>query len=400
MRLDSRAPEYLGIVEAAVRVADRDDVETRARLLAILAQSLVFTPAIERRTALAHEAWTLADASDDPMVIARVGPAVLSALWTPGSGGRRAEIAARTVAAAETSGDPRLQFGAHHAAYSVAVESAEPATAARSLARLRATARSVGEPRLRWITGLCDTFDAMMAGQLDDAEALATRNLDLGLQIGAPDALTLFAAQYFVIGTFAGKHDELLPLVEQSMHENPGALPFRLAYGILCAAVGREHEARQILHSGMSAGFDALPVDNVWMTSVIGYAVLAIELADEVAAAQLLPVIEPFACDVAFNGITSQGPVAAYVGKLESLLGRHDQAEEHLRSALHVASGFGWTYHRATTLYALAQARHRAVGQLDETAGVWLDDALDLCRTGGFRSWLRPVEALVASTRR
>ena len=400
MRLDNRAPEYLGIVEAAVRVADRDDVETRARLLAILAQSLVYTAAIERRTALAHEAWTLAEASGDPTVIAHVGPAVLSALWTPGSGRRRAKIAATTVAAAESSGDPRLQFGAHHAAYSVAIESAEPAIAARSLARLRATARSVGEPRLGWITGLCDAFDAMMAGRLTEAEALATRNLDLGLQIGAADAFTLFAAQYFVIGTFAGKHEELLPLVEQSMHENPEALPFRLAYGIVCAAVGRDHEAQQILQLGMSAGFETLPVDNVWMTSVIGYAVLTIELGDEAAAAQLLPVIEPFARDVAFNGITSQGPVAAYIGKLLSLLGRHDEAEEHLRTALHMATGFGWTYHRATTLYALAQARHRAVGHLDETAHVWLGEALDLCRTGGFRSWLRPVEALAATIRR
>ncbi|MBI2709126.1 MAG: hypothetical protein HYX34_05460 [Actinobacteria bacterium] len=268
--------------------------------------NLVYTPAIERRVALADEAWALAEASGAAAVIADVGPPVLAALWSPGNGRRRQEIAARVVAAAEASGDPRLQFSAHHAACNLAVETAEPVMAARSGARLRATARTIGEPRLRWTAGVFDTFEAMMAGHLAEAEALATSNLELGIQIGAADAFTLYAAQYFVIGTFSGRHAELLPVVEQAMHQNPGALPFRLAYGIVCSAVGRDAEARRILRSGMSSGFDALPVDNLWMTSVIGYAVLAIELADAAAAAQLLPVIEP--CHHPVRAAAGQAP--------------------------------------------------------------------------------------------
>ena len=99
------------------------------------------------------------------------------------------------------------------------------------------------------------------------------------------------------------------------------------------------------------------------MTSVIGYVIIAIELNDREAAAQLLPIIEPHAAEVSFNGVTSQGPVSAYAGKLASLLGRYDEAESHLRAALATATAFGWTYHRATTLFALAQARHRRPGQ-------------------------------------
>ena len=76
---------------------------------------------------------------------------------------------------------------------------------------LRAIAHAVAEPRLRWTVGLYDTFDATMAGRLDDAEALATANLELGMQIGVPDAFTFFAGQLFVIGTFGGRHEELLP---------------------------------------------------------------------------------------------------------------------------------------------------------------------------------------------
>lgn len=398
-RMASGAPEHLAIVEAAVAAADPRDEATRTRLLALLAQCLVYTPAAARRIALGHEAWALADASGDPALVAHVAPAVLMALWGPGSGALRRDIAARAVTAAEASGDPRLQFGAHVAAYNVAVESADPVVAAHSLARVRSTARTVGEPRLRWIAGLYDTFEATMSGRLAEAETLAARNLDLGVEIAAPDAFTLFAGQFFVIGTFAGKHDELFPVVEQAARDNPGVVPFRVAYGIICEAVGRTEEARRILRTGMADRFADLPVDNMWTTSVIGYAVLAIELEDVDAAARLLPVIAPFAGDVAFNGVTSQGPVAAYAGKLASLLGRHDEADDHLHSALATATAFGWTYHRATTLYALAQARYRRVGTLDGEGHDWLAEAGDLCRARGFRSWIGPIDRLETATR-
>jgi hypothetical protein len=209
-----------------------------------------------------------------------------------------------------------------------------------------------------------------------------------------PDAFALFAAQFYVIGTFAGRHDELFPLVEQARRDNPGVLAFKVAYAIICAAVDRRDEARSILYEGMADGFAELPRDNIWMTSVIDYAVLAVELNDADAAAQLLPVIEPYTGEVAFNGITSQGPIAAYVGKLASLLGRHDLAEDHLRSALATAKAFGWTYHRATTLFALAQGRHRRLGELDAEGRLWLSEAAKLCQDYGFRSWTVPIDAL------
>jgi hypothetical protein len=135
------------------------------------------------------------------------------------------------------------------------------------------------------------------------------------------------------------------------------------------------------------------------MTSVIAYVIIAIELDDRDAAAQLLPVIEPNAAEISFNGVTSQGPVGAYVGKLASLLGRHDEAESHLRAALATATAFGWTYHRATTLFALAQAQHRRLGGLDEEGRSWLSEASDLCRTHGFENWIAQIDDLAASQR-
>jgi tetratricopeptide (TPR) repeat protein len=396
MLLDQRAPEYLALVEAALAVTDRSDVPTYARLQALLARSLMYTPEASRRLAAAHDAVELALGYPDPALIARIGPAIVNGSWGPGHEALRTHVAAEAVRAAERTGDPALECGACHSAYNVAVEYADASSAARLSAKLRSAARRVGEPRYRWTAGLLETFEATMEGRLDDAEALASANLELGLQIGETDAFTFFAGQLFVIGTFAGRHDEFLGLLEQQARENPDLLPFKLAYGIVCAAVGREADARDILVEGTVARFAELPPDNVWTTSVLGYAVLAIELADVDAARYLLPLIEPLADDVAFNGVTSQGPVAAYVGKLASLLAEYERAERALLTALATATAFGWVYHRATTLFALAQNRRRRDGALDATATVWLDESLDLCRAHGFRSWTAQAEALSA----
>ena len=344
--------------------------------------------------ALAHRALRVAEESDDPTLLAGVAPAVLAALWAPGNERLRNEVAARALSAAEASGDPLLQFSVNLAARQVAIESGDPVTAAYTLTRLRATANSVGEPYLRWLINVADTFDAMMAGRLSDAEALAAEALDFGLQIGATDAFAIYAGQFFVLRTFAGRHEELFPLVEQAARDSPTVLPFTLAYGIICTAVGHDHAAREILREGMESGFAELAVDNFWMTSVIAYAIIAIELDDRDAAAQLLTIIEPHAREISFNGATSQGPVGAYAGKLASLLGRHDEAEAHLKAALATATAFGWKYHRATTLFALAQARHRQLGSLDEEGQSWLSESSELCRAHGFQNWIPQIADL------
>jgi tetratricopeptide (TPR) repeat protein len=384
-------------VESALEVADPADTATYARLLALLSKSLTFTPDVGRRVTLAHRALRLAEESDDATLLAGVAPAVLAALWAPGNERLRNEVAARALSAAEASGDPLMQFSVNLAARQVAIESGDPVMAAHTLTRLRATAQNVGEPYLRWIIGLAETFEAMMAGRLSDAEALAAEALDFGLQIGATDAFAIYAGQFFVLRTFAGRYGELFPLVEQAARENPTVLPFKLAYGIICVAVGHADAARDILYEGLESGLVELGVDNFWMTSVIAYVIIAIELDDREAAARLLPVIEPYASVISFNGATSQGPVSAYAGKLASLLGRHDEAEGHLRAALATATAFGWTYHRATTLFALAQARHRRLGGLDEEGRSWLSESSEFCRAYGFGNWIGQIDDLAAS---
>ena len=205
----------------------------------------------------------------------------------------------------------------------------------------------------------------------------------------------MFAGQFFFLGTFAGRHAELLPIVQQMMDTDPHVEPlFRAGHALVCSELGRPDVGRAVLRDAMAAGLDAISQDSLGSTTLIAHAVLAIELEDVTAAEWLFPAISPLAGEVSFNGVTCQGPVSAYVGKLASLLGRYGDAERHLLEALATTEAFGWEYHRATTLVALAQNRFRATATLDADGEGWLSNAEELCATYGITSWLERTTKL------
>ncbi len=389
LRLGAVAPAQIAIVESALEVVG-DDVMTRARLLALLAEDLTSEPAAgTRRIELAVEAVALADSSSDPTFIARICSSVLYALWgpSPEAARLRPDVATRSIAAAEASGDRHLEFGVHAAAYTVAIQIADPIGAARSLQRLHAIAEEFGAPHMTWTVGYFEAFVATMEARFVDAEQLGRETMEFAMAMDSADGITVFAGQAAVLATIAGHLSELPPLVAHTIEAGPVHPTFRLAHAIISVGTGPKEVASDLLDEAVSTRFGHVPPDVLWMTTMLGYAVLAVELEDLEAAALLLPIIEPFAGEVA----TNLGPVAAYVGRLASLLGRHLVAEQHLEAALGIADAFGWDYYRATTQIALASCRLRHLGKLDALALDELAAAERICTAQGLPNLLATI---------
>ena len=397
IKVGQPARQQLDIVEAALAASTDADIATRARLSALVAQRLVRTGETDRRRAIAEEALELARAAGDRHVFAEVAAHVLQALWAPGAASVRATLAKEAIAAVSDVDDPDLVAVVHFAAYGAAVCAGDAAGAAASLGRLHDVVAELHDPQLRWAVGVIDAFVATMEGSFAEAERIVSSTVDLGVQIGVEEAIGCFAAQSFALGTFAGRHADLLPFVEQGL-ENvaTAATAFRIAHAIVSCELGRPEPAADLLHAAMRGEVEPIADDFVRSTELIGFAVLALELDDVEAANWLQPEIVPLANEVSFNSVTSQGPIAAYAGKLASLLGDTAQAEQFLREALATADAFGWEYHRATTLLALAQNRIRASGHLDDEGEAWLAAAEDLCDTHGIASWAKRAAGLRA----
>jgi ATP/maltotriose-dependent transcriptional regulator MalT len=63
------------------------------------------------------------------------------------------------------------------------------------------------------------------------------------------------------------------------------------------------------------------------------YAEVASELRAVDAAASLFEMLQPWHSHVIDNGLTTQGPVAHYLGGLATVLGRYDQADHYFAEA-------------------------------------------------------------------
>lgn len=397
IRFGSAAPQQLAIAEAALARVPDEDLATRARLEALVAESLVHTDQTDRRTGAATAALGMARATGDPTVAARIAPAVVMALWAPGNAEMRATVAAEAAGLVEGVGDPTLTAAVYYAAHTAAVCVGDAESAHHYRLRLRAVADELDEPRARWLSGIVDAFTATMACQFRGAEQSIAETFAIGDRMGEPEAWPVFTGQTFVLGTFEGRHAELLSLVEPLMDGQQSIdITFRVAHAICSLEVGEPAVPRALLHEAIDRGIDTIPHDLVRSTTLLGYSILALDLEDAAAAEVLLPAIEPFVDEVSYNGVTSQGPVAAYVGKLLTLVGQHDEAESRLLQALTTAGSFGWEYHRASTLVALAHNRVAATGRLDAAAEKWLAQAEALCANHGLGSWARRAAALRA----
>jgi len=399
IKVGQPARQQLDILEAALAASTDADIATRARLTSLVAERLVRTNETDRRIATARQALELSR-SAEPRTFAEVAAHVLQALWAPGTASVRAALAREAIAAVRDIDDADLVAVVHFAAYCAAVCAGEAADAAASLDRIHEVAPALRDPQMRWAIGVLDAFVATMEGSFAEAEQIVAETTELGVQIGVEEAIGAFAAQSFALGTFAGRHAELLPFVEQGVESAAtGAMAFRVAHAIICCEVGRPDVAADLLHAAMRGDVEPSTDDFVRSTELIGLAVLAIELEDLEAAEWLQPQVVPLADEVSFNSVTSQGPIAAYAGKLASLVGDMSEAERFLLDALATAEAFGWQYHRATTLLALAQNRFRADGRLDEEATAWLTAAEDLCDAHGIVGWAKRAAGLRARVR-
>ena len=264
------------------------------------------------------------------MLVARISSSVLYALWGSDREATRlrADVANRSIAAAEAAGDPHLEFAVHTAAYTVAIQLADPVGAARSLGRMHAIADQIGAPQMTWTLGYYDAFVATMQARFADAEAAgAVETVEARRRHGCRGRHRRLRPA----GGRAGHHRRsslrAATDVAQAIEAGPVQPTSRRAHAIVGVATQPKEVASDLLDEAVANRFRNVPPDVMWMTSMLGYAILAIELEDLAPPRSLLAIIEPYAGEVA----TNLGPVAAYAGRLASLLGRHDVADQHLK---------------------------------------------------------------------
>ncbi len=325
-----------------------DEHESRPLVLAALCSEIAHGSPLERRQALAEEAVALAVKCGDEETTIRV----FNHLYVPLQVPHLLDVAlARTseaFALATTLGDPALLHWAAMWRAETAARSGDIVTMDHCLAIHAATAQQLNQPLFTWGCLFVGGLRAMIAGDPDEAERLATQAVEIGIESGQPDAGTIFGSQLLIVNGQRGTMSTLIPLIEQMATETPDISPW--LFGSLLAKANVEidnnDEAIRLLDEFAAADF-ALPLDQVWLTGMVDYAEAAIESQSVEHSASLYDRLLPWAEQLPATGASALPPVDQYLGGLATVLGNFDDADLHFARAASMSARMDAKYFSA-----------------------------------------------------
>jgi class 3 adenylate cyclase/tetratricopeptide (TPR) repeat protein len=320
--------ERIATLEQALDALVAGDSQARALLLATLAAELTFSGELDRRRALAAEAESMARRLGDDAALLRVLNVTFVPLWVPDDFPRTVAASAEAVVLSDRVGDPVARFGAAQNRLFAMASSAERAGIDAAIALAESLAGDIGQPYLTWLVTYGRCWVALMAGDADEADRLATSALQIGSDSGQPDAFTVYGGNLLNIRWHQGRMEEMLPLIEQAAADNPGVPAFQAVYAQTLCECGRTDEAKPLLAAASSADFHDAAYDYIWLTNTTFWADTAAWLGDTSAAGVLFDRLAPYEPQGILSGATFTGTVGMYLARLATVLGRLDEAND------------------------------------------------------------------------
>jgi len=395
-RLGELDPERIAVLEAALEDVVETDLESRARLMANLAVELVFAADRDRRVALSDQALAAARASGNDAVLAHVLMARYYTILAPNTLPERLTNTGELVAVTERLGDPFIAAMARFFRVRTAMETGDLEEADRCLAALEAHAADLRQPFVQWVAQFSRTGRELLAGRYDVADLVASAALKTGQAAGQHEAVLVYTLERLQTQI---EQDKLTDAQQTLADAN--TLGFRLPLldslqAMLACELQQEDEARRLLSTLAAENFKAVPVNNLWLSTIANYAVVAARLTNADTSDQLYGILAPYARQLPVALLVPSGCVAYHLGMLASVLGRGNTAEDHFVHAAEIHTRIGapvWLartrLERARMLLTCPHVRH------PDRARELLGQAVGTARELGLGNVERRANALV-----
>lgn len=325
-------PERVDVLEAAIDATAGEESVRRVQVLSVLSGALILKDVVRSRC-LTEEAIAVARSLGDERELAW---ALVRASWAVNSPENRAVLASLVDEALVLSAsvvDPTLRWHVHSIAMRRASSSGDTDERLQMLDVCTTIADQLGHPLLRFVATHQRAVSAIIAGRLEEGEAIATEAFAIASAAGLPDADATFAAQMANIRLMQGAALEIVDVIGQMSRDHTNVPAYRAAYAVCLVSLGQVAEARAVLAEDIGNGFAGFPMDPVWAVSMhlLAEAVAMMELPE--AAETLAERIVPHADVVANSGPTCFGVLHHSLGELLTVLSRFDEAEEQYSSA-------------------------------------------------------------------
>jgi hypothetical protein len=375
--------EKVEILETTLDRLSTDHAD-RALILGALCSELTIGSPLERRQALAEEALAIAVRDGDDATVVRVLNHVQLPLAVPHLLQLTLARSADALSRAERVGDPVLLCAAASGHRFMAACAGNTDEMDRCFEIKRPLVEQLDQPFLNWVHALQGATRALIAGDSDQAELLATEALQIGTDGGQPDAFIVFGAQIIMVNLWRGTLSDLVPLIEQAIADNPGLPVFVAALALAYAEADRTEETRRLLEGFAGRNFD-LPLDTTWLTGMIAYADAAIECGDPRFAGPVLDRLSPFADQWLYTDVVTSGPISRSLGDLAAILGRYGEADAFFAHSAESSARAGARFFAARTALSWGRmlADRMAPGDI-ERAGELLGKAHSIAVANGY----------------
>jgi tetratricopeptide (TPR) repeat protein len=319
--------DRIAVLERALERSPDTASADRARLLSLVAAERCYEIPLDERTALASEAVAAARHCGDPATLAFVlHVAANTAQGPPRTHAQTAAWAGEGCDLADGLGDIALRAAVHERSMMLAMDQGDLEAARFHFTTFSDLVDRVPHAVPRWQVAFSRVWITSLAGDQSEAERLAEAALEMGLESGQPDAMTVYAAQIASIRFHQGRLHELVPLIEQQAIDAPALVSYRAVLALACARGGDLSGAAHLLDEALATDF-AMPEDLSWTVAMASWAEASFVVGHERAAAVLRDRIEPDHAAIVFtNGGVSPG-LACALGRIDHLLGRYDEAD-------------------------------------------------------------------------
>jgi DNA-binding SARP family transcriptional activator len=298
----------IDLLERALALLGDEDGPAKARVLGRLAEAMYYDgEAPERRHELSRRALEMArraaQTGHDRGVLrdGEVLIGVLSsrgrALAGPDNIEEQLALADEALELAPRLADPQWPLGAH-AARAVLHRYRGQLAAARG--DIDALETLVDELRLRetyWDAELqrARAGEALLAGDLEEAERRARHSGAILARIGDPDAEHLLVALLLAIRLRQGRADELAAAIAERAARPDAPPAWAALLGLIHLRAGRGNDARRQLLAFAGDGFGAIPVDEDWLGTLAVLAEICASVGEPRLAATLERLLRPYA---------------------------------------------------------------------------------------------------------
>jgi eukaryotic-like serine/threonine-protein kinase len=328
-------PVVVAMLEEALHALSAEPSPERAQLLARLALELYYTPDVERRRRLSHQAVETAVMTGDAR--SRL-IALYSRNWStlgPDHPEERRRDADELLELANASDDLEMRFSARHFRLANALERGDLAGVDAELAACERLAATLRQPLYNWQAGLLRAMRALLHGRAEEGERIARSAFEAGRTIDDEAATTLFGVQLYNHHWIVGRLDELAAWIDGFASRRPWAPAWQCAAAFILTETGQPQAARTKLDAVGAQRFRDLPRDGNWGASVALSALVASAIDARDHAAALYELAAPLADRVLMvaAGDSTIGPMALYAGALATTLGRWDDALAHFDQA-------------------------------------------------------------------